>query len=96
MTLGQAIIWGQRTLTQRGIISASIDARLLLCHATGLKRDFSEDVTQFSREYSELTPVVEKIRDYLGLANELEELEGLVADPEAEPPLARWNSGSPI
>lgn len=39
MNLTQAIQWGQQTLTQRRIISASLDARLLLCHVTSLSRE---------------------------------------------------------
>lgn len=44
----------------------------------------AEQLTQFSREYSELTPVVEKVREYLGVTEELEELEGLLTDPETD------------
>jgi len=44
----------------------------------------AEQLTKFSREYSELTPVVEKVREYLGLATEQADLEGILADPDTE------------
>lgn len=44
----------------------------------------AEQLTQFSREYSELTPVVENVREFLGVTEELQELEDLLADPETD------------
>jgi len=44
----------------------------------------AEQLTKFSREYSELTPVVEKVREYLGLADEQADLEGILTDPDTE------------
>src|SRR5262249_49012346 len=44
-----------------------------------------DDFVKLSREFAEIDPVVGRIKAYRGVANELTELEALIADPSTDP-----------